>query len=232
MPYYARKHQLEAEIAYHVLNRANRRLKIFHDEEDYEAFKGLLKRYSHNTGMLIYHYCIMPNHYHFSAELAKPERFSGLLAGVNRLYTVYYHKKYKTAGYLWQGRFKSKPVQKDEYLIGLGRYIERNPVEGKVVATAAEYKYSSARHYVLGEKDEIVTENPSYKDFGATEEDRRNNYARFLLDFDPQEALMYADNSVPVGDKGFKSKLLRSNGRLVPRRKGKPRNPDLYGNLL
>ena len=93
MPYYARRHQLEGDIAYHVINRANARAKIFHDHDDYAMFKGILLEYSRKNDVKIYHYCIMINHYHFLIEIEEPERLSAFMANVNRLYTVYYHKK-------------------------------------------------------------------------------------------------------------------------------------------
>lgn len=102
MPYCARRHQLKDDIAYHVINRANGRAEIFHDHEDYDMFKGILLKYSGKNEVSIYHYCIMCNHYHLLIEIEEPERLSTFMANVNRLYTVYYHKRYRTSGYLWQ----------------------------------------------------------------------------------------------------------------------------------
>ena len=113
MPYYARKHQLEGNLLYHVLNRANARNKIFHDAADYDYLVAIILKYSKAKNMSIYHYCIMPNHYHLLLEIKEPELLSSAMAGINKSYSIYYHKRFKTSGYLWQGRFKSKPIQKD-----------------------------------------------------------------------------------------------------------------------
>ena len=224
MPYYARRHQLEGNLVYHVLNRGNRRLEIFHEEEDYLYFKGIILRYVTNNGLAIYHYCIMFNHYHLEVELMDPERISSIMAGINRAYTHYYHKKYKTSGYLWQGRFKSKPIQKNSYLLSCGRYIESNPVRAKMVKKAQDYPYSSARYYVLGSSDEIITEDPLYEEFGLTAEEKRYNYDKFLSGFkeDKKEVSKeFSDFTEPLGNKDFKKKLCKKEGRWYPRRQGR-----------
>lgn len=108
MPTKARQHQLQDDIYYHIINRGNRRLEIFHDHDDYIIFKTILERYTSEREMILYHYSLMPNHYHLECEIPIPEKISSVIGGINRAYSHYYHKKYKTAGYLWQGRFLSK----------------------------------------------------------------------------------------------------------------------------
>ncbi len=225
MPSYARKHQLQGNFVYHLLNRGGRRL--FHEEEDYLFFKDIVLRYVIKEGLLIYHYSLIPNHYHFEVELYDTERISSIMAGINRSYTHYHHKKYKAYGYLWQGRFKSKPMQKNSYLLNCGRYIETNPVRAKMVKKAEDYAYSSAKYYVLGEKDEIVTENPLYEEFGFTAEERKNNYKTFLLNSKEDEAnTEYCNFDKPLGDKEFKSRLCKKQGRWYPRRQGRAKGSD------
>jgi len=169
MPTKARYHQLKDEIFYHIINRGNRKLEVFHEDEDYLNFKNILKKYINKKQISIFHYNLMPNHYHLEAELENPERMSSIIGGINRAYTHYYHKKYKTSGYLWQGRFKSKPIEKEEYSICCGGYIEMNPVRAIIVKSPEEYRHSSARYYVSGEKDDIIEEDPNFHDFGSTD---------------------------------------------------------------
>ena len=220
MPYYTRSHQLSGSLVYHVLNRSNSRIKIFHDSTDYEYFKCLILKYSAGKDVKIYHYCIIFNHYHLLLEIATPEELSGIMANINRLYAVYHHKKYKTNGYLWQGRFKSLPIQKNLYMLGCGRYIERNPVASKIAAKAEEYLYSSARYYVLGSPDDLVCEDPLYEEFGRSINERREEYRKFLLDFDSEDEKLYTNFETPMGDSSFKAKLIRQSGHYMPRRRG------------
>jgi len=205
------------------MNRANRRLEIFCEEEDYLSFKKILSRYVTKNGLMIYHYCIMPNHYHLEAELDSPDRLSSIMAGIDRSYTYYFHKKYETSGYLWQGRFKSKSIQKNMYLLSCGRYIETNPVRAHMVKLASEYPYSSSKHYASGIKDALIIKNPLYEEFGSTEKERQYNYREFLADhYDDQEKInqVFSDYEQPLGDNAFKTKLCKKNGRLYPRRQG------------
>ena len=228
MPYKPRKHQLEGGIAYHLWNRSNRRFEIFHEDEDYELFKSILGRYVLKFGLLIYHYSLMPNHYHLETEIEVVERMSSAMAGVNKSYTNYYHKKYGTCGFLWQGRFKSKPVQKNEYFLSCARYIENNPVRAKFVEKPEQYLYSSARYYVSGKPDGIITEDPLYCEFGATVEEMRHNYSEFLENSKEAKAEAqkygFCDFDKPLGDKDFNARVCSRNGRKYPRRRGRVRN--------
>ena len=222
MPTLSRQHQLKDDIIYHIFNRGNRKLKIFHEDGDYLHFKDIIRRYVSKKELIIAHYSLMPNHYHLEAGMEKPEAMSSIIGGINRAYTHYYHKKYKTSGYLWQGRFKSKPVEKEEYSIRLGGYIEMNPVRAGLVKSPEEYVYSSARHYILGEPDDLVTEDPNFQDFGITTEEKRKKYLKHLMenyqDTQNEKALLQE----VVGSKGFKNRLCKNSGRWVPKRQGKP----------
>ncbi|MFH1504212.1 MAG: transposase [Candidatus Omnitrophota bacterium] len=133
MPSAGRTHQLSQSLLYHVFNRGQNRDKIFHDNEDYNYFIKLLSNCCKAKELKIYHWVIMSNHYHIVLELDEPKMISSAMAGIARSYVYYYHRKYKSAGHLWQGRFKSQPIQKELYLLGCGRYIERNPVKAGMV---------------------------------------------------------------------------------------------------
>ena len=71
------------------------------------------------------------------------------MQGISRSYTAHFNKKYKKVGHLWQGRFKSKVIAKDGYLIDCIQYVEHNPVRAKMVKAAAEYSWSSYRERTL-----------------------------------------------------------------------------------
>ena len=199
MPYFARTHQLKQSLLYHVYNRSINRGKIFHDDQDYMYFKGLISGYAERMALRVYHWVIMSNHYHMLIELDEPERMSSVMAGIGRSYACYHHRKYKSAGYLWQGRFKSQPIQKELYLIGCGRYIERNPVKTSMVEEVWEYPYSSAAYYILGKYDSITAESPLFENFGTSIEIRREKYKDFLLDFDAEEEILFDNIEFPRG---------------------------------
>jgi putative transposase len=223
MPYCARKHQLQYALAYHIYNRSNARMTVFHTDSDCRYFMELLREYVKTFNLNLYHWVIMPNHYHLLLELEQPEQISKVMAGLNRSYTCYYHRVYQTAGFLWQGRFKCQPVQKEGYLFACGRYIERNPVRADIVSKAQEYAYSSAGFYCAGKADGLTTEDPIFSTFGPDMRARMIRYARFLRAFDAGGKSSFANFSEPQGSEEFISKLIKENGRYLPKRRGRPR---------
>jgi len=222
MPSYARKHQLTGSLTYHIFNRSNAKRPVFNLESDYRHFLKLLTDYSHKFKLRIYHWVVMPNHYHLLLEIEEPENISKLMAGLNRAYTHYHHKTYFTAGFLWQGRFKLQPVQKERYLIACGRYIERNPVMANIVLCAQDYPYSSAKFYCLGKTDGLTVEDPTFSQFGKEFNQRRASYQEFLRSFDNEAEDSFGRLEVPRGDKEFMNRLIREKGRYISRRRGKP----------
>ncbi|MBU0548500.1 MAG: transposase [Candidatus Omnitrophica bacterium] len=187
MPSYARKHQLQQSLVYHAFSRSNGRKVIFQEPRDFDHFKRLLCEYNNRFEARIYHWVIMANHYHLVVEFEYPELISKFMAGLHRAYSHYYHKQYNAVGFLWQGRFKLQPIQKELYLNNCGRYVERNPVRAGMVREACEYEHSSARFYCLGQEDGITRVSPDFKDFGAEVVGRQSAYKEFLKAFVSKE---------------------------------------------
>lgn len=132
-------------FVYHVLNRANGRLRLFKKEDDYLAFEKVLKLAHEQTPMRVMAWCLMPNHWH----LVLWPRADGELTAFMRKLTHTHAQRWKTAhdavghGHLYQGRFKSFPVQTDEHLLTLLRYVERNPLRAKLVQRVQDWPWGS-----------------------------------------------------------------------------------------
>ena len=79
---------------------------------------------------------------------------------LNRGYSAYFNASYKTSGHLWQGRFISKPILKDQYMIHCANYIESNPLRTKIpmVNSISDYKWSSYQQRCLSSKTTILDE--------------------------------------------------------------------------
>jgi putative transposase len=115
-------------ICYHVLNRGNGRKTVFHKDGDYGAFLKLMKQASERIPMRLLSYCLLPNHFHL---VLWPENDGDLSKWMQWLTTAHvrrYHRHYDSSGHVWQGRFKSFPIQSDNHLLTVMRYVERNPV--------------------------------------------------------------------------------------------------------
>lgn len=156
---------LIANACYHVTSRGNQKQQIFFNEEDRRCYLGILKKAKQRYGIQLYAYCLMPNHIHLLADPDVQEDLSRFMHWMNRGYTAYFNKEYAKVGHLWQGRFGSKPIVKNEYLLACAEYIEANPVRAGLVKSIAHYKWSSFRERNLltaptGLLDEFIPDRP------------------------------------------------------------------------
>ena len=81
MPSLARTYQLTQSLLYHIYSRGNAKKEIFHCEEDYKHFIGILIAYSSQKDLKIYHWVIMPNHYHLLMGVVNPKKKNSIIAG-------------------------------------------------------------------------------------------------------------------------------------------------------
>jgi len=146
-----RKPRIEIAGYYHAINRGVEQRVIFKESADYEYFEELMCFYAKSYGITIHNYCLMSNHYHLLVEI-KHENLSKFMRQLNMNYAIYFNKKYKRVGHLWQGRFKSWYVTDEAYLYTLMLYIEQNPLKANMVKTLDEYPYSSY-HYFLNHEE-------------------------------------------------------------------------------
>ena len=175
---------------FHVFNRGNNRKTIFKERENFECFKGMLKKGQERESVKIYHYCLMSTHFHMLLKSEKSESLSRFMHWVQLGYARYYKKKYGTTGHVFEERYRSPRIAKESYYLQCGRYIERNPLKAKLVKQVEDYPYSSARHYVKGICDSLITDNIYFQGLGRSQEERCQNYRRFVKMDEPYEALI------------------------------------------
>lgn len=121
--------------------------RVFKEDEDYQYFIDLICLNAKNYSITIHNYCLMSNHYHLLIEI-KNENLSKFMRQLNMNYSIYFNKKYKRSGHLWQGRFKSWYVTDEAYLYTLMLYIEQNPLKANMVQKLESYPFSSYRYFV------------------------------------------------------------------------------------
>ena len=161
-----RKPRIEIPGFYHIINRGVEQRAVFKENGDYKYFLEQLSNLSKNFNITIHNYCLMNNHYHLLIE-TREENLSKFMRQLNGIYAIYFNKKYKRSGHLWQGRFKSWYVTDEAYLYTIILYIEQNPLKAKIVKNLIDYPYSSC-HYFLDQdtplflKDSWIVKN--YKD--------------------------------------------------------------------
>lgn len=141
-----RKRICPAGEVFHVLNRAVARLTIFEKPADYDAFLRVLDETWQLVPLPIFAMAVMPNHWHFIVRPTTDDQVSSFFQRLTVMHTMRYHAHYKTGGtgHLYQGRFKSFPIQNDEHLLIAMRYVERNPVRANFVDLAETWQWGSA----------------------------------------------------------------------------------------
>lgn len=213
---------LPEEGVLHILTRGNNRQQVFHEDKDYRVYLGCIKQYKQENAILIYHYCIMPNHTHLIVEINPKSNLARFMKQLNLAYQYHYKKRYSYNGHLWQGRYKSLLISKDGYLITCARYIELNPIKAKMVKAPKDYKYSSYNAYAYGRKDEVVEYDPIYLGWAKTAKQREQNYRKDIAEELERNAINI--NARFVGSDDFiaemEDKFQVSN---IRRERGRPR---------
>jgi len=130
-------------LCYHVINRGNAPGEVFHKPEDYAEFCRLLQEAAERMRVLAY--CLMPNHFHLVLWPRHDGDLSRFMQWLLTAHVRRYHRHYRSGGHVWQGRFKAFPIQQDDHLLTVLRYIERNPLRAGLVARAEDWLWSSLR---------------------------------------------------------------------------------------
>ncbi len=135
----------EADGLYHALNRGNSRAAIFRKEADYEAFERILGEGLERYAVQLFCYQLMPNHWHLVLRPTQDGEMSRFLRWVTATHTMRYHAHYHTsgAGHVYQGRFKSFPIQDDAHFLTVCRYVERNALRAELTARAEDWRWGS-----------------------------------------------------------------------------------------
>ncbi len=146
------------KACYHIITRGNQQQAVFLLEKDYQRYISSLRKYKKKYNFLLYGFCLMSNHVHLLGEPVEIKNLAKFMQCLNRSYTGYFNKRYQKVGHLWQGRFISKIIVKDRYLLDCIQYIELNPVRANIVKTAADYAWSSYKERLLTvvTKDKLI----------------------------------------------------------------------------
>lgn len=203
---------------HHVIQRGNRRQKVFFREEDKRQYLKILNLQSRLFGLDVWAYCLMDNHVHLIVVPGKERSMVDGVSETHRLYTRMVNFREGWRGYLWQGRFKSCPLD-ERYLYAAVRYVERNPVRAKLVSRAEEYPWSSAKAHVNQEFDPVLS------DFYLLEEIK--DWATYLRDEDDVDALgllrRHGQTGRPLGCLEFVGSLEERLGRVLEPQKPGPK---------
>jgi putative transposase len=143
-------------MVFHVLNRGVGRMRLFQKDGDFEAFERSIERTLETCPMRILAYSLLGNHWHF---LLWPQRDGELAAFMQKLTITHVrnwqeHRRRVGYGHLYQGRYKSFPVEVDDHFYQVARYVERNPLRANLVRRAEDWQWGSLWRRVHGDRDD------------------------------------------------------------------------------
>jgi putative transposase len=132
-------------MVYHVLNRSVGRMKMLRADRDFEAFGRVVAEAHERHPIRILSYCVLPSHWHFVVQPREDGDLSAFFRWLAHTHAMRWRVSHRTVGYghLYQGRFKSFPVQTDEHLLTVCRYVERNALSAGLVKRAERWRWGS-----------------------------------------------------------------------------------------
>ena len=132
-------------VIYHVLNRGVARMRLFRKRADFEAMEQVLEEACQRTRTRLLAFCLLPNHWHLLVWPRQDDELSEFMRWLTVTHTQRWHANHHTAGSgpIYQGRFKSFPVQSDDHLLSVARYLERNARRAKLVKHAVDWQWCS-----------------------------------------------------------------------------------------
>lgn len=141
--------------------------------------------------------------------------------------TRYVNRLEDRRGTLWESRYKSSPIQTDQYLLSCIRYVELNPVRAHMVAQAEDYRWSSYKARVIGKEPLIPDLDPCYLALGDSDEERRLNYREFVHSAIPVGEWAFIQEAVErgqlTGNNRYVEEVEKITGRRIEhRRPGRP----------
>jgi putative transposase len=214
-----------AGFVFHALNRAVGRAPLFAKEADYAAFEKVLRQAHEEVPTRLLAFCLMPNHWHLVLWPAQDGELSRYLHWVTMTHSQRWHAHHHTTGTgpLYQGRFKSFPVQEDEHLLTVCRYVERNPLRAGLVKRAQHWRWSSLWHRAQGALPAWLGAGPLPVLDGWLEQVNAAGTEAEL------EALRRsAARGTPFGEAAWQQRTAERLGlQSTLRRRGRPRKPTL-----
>jgi REP element-mobilizing transposase RayT len=145
---------------YHVMVRGNNRMPIFVDDFDRRHWLHLLSRYKNRFRFRLHAYVLMPNHVHLVLQPATGTTISRVMQCLTVAYTKYFNTRHQRVGHVFQGRFRSRLIDTDNYLLVVSRYVHLNPVRAELVSRPADFPWSSYRAYLKSPEDPLRLVDP------------------------------------------------------------------------
>jgi putative transposase len=213
-----------ADVPHHVTQRGNARQTILADDSDRLAYLELLGHHCALYGLSLLGYCLMSNHVHLIAIPRSQESLSQALKQAHGRYASYWNARQFSSGHVWQGRFYSCPLE-ETHLWSALRYVELNPVRAGMVATADQWRWSSAASHCRAGVCDSLLEMERWRNRWTVAE--WNQYvAEHQSQIEVGSLRRCTHTGRPLGDAEFIARLEQATSRrLAPLKGGRPKKP-------
>jgi putative transposase len=160
----------------HVIQRGNNKGRIFDSAKDSALYLDWLTDAALAFGLSVHAYVLMTNHIHLLASLGSKDSLARVMQSLGIRYTRYLNGTRERTGTLWEGRYRSCVIERDDDFLACSRYIEMNPVRAGLAPAPEVYRWSSYKANALGRDDALITHHEIYQRLGATDDARRIAY--------------------------------------------------------
>lgn len=215
---------------HHIVQRGHNRQVVFAQESDFSLYLENLRELKMECGIQVHAYCLMTNHVHLLLQpgeaIAELGRF---MKALSARMTRHFNRLEKRTGTLWESRYKSSPVQTEQYLLACCRYIELNPVRARMVDTPGAYRWSSYNARMGGKGTDWIDLDPMYLALSDEEAIRQQKYQAFLEAGIPSAEWALIHEAVKRGQLTGNNKFTEQVEQIVGRRiqtrgPGRPKN--------
>jgi putative transposase len=174
----------------------------------------------------------MPNHVHLLVTPRETGAVARTMQDLGRRYVRLFNDSHSRTGTLWEGRYKSCVIDTENYLLTCHRYIELNPVRAKLVDDAANYAWSSHRHYALGASNPLIVRHEAFEALAPNEPERRQAFQSLFRSPIADELLRRIRSTTnqgwAFGSDAFIEHIERTSGRVAkPPKRGPPFKDDV-----
>ncbi len=214
---------------HHIIQRGHNRQPLFVEDDDYLYYLDNLREWKTELGCKVYAYCLMTNHVHLIVDPGRQaEKLGMLMKRIAGRQTRFVNKRDKRSGSLWEGRYKSSPINADEYLLACCRYVELNPLRAGMVEDLALYPWSSYPAKIGITKQSWLDFDPFYLSLGKTLVKRGKKYTKWLRETIPENEWQLIRAATQRGqltaNRKFEQEISKKLGRRIESRgPGRPK---------
>lgn len=209
----------------HLVQRGNQGSPCFFADEDYLVYLDCVKEGAERHRCAVHAYVLMPDHVQLLASADIEGRLALMMRSASGRYVEYVNYIYQRNGAFWEQGLKSAPIESERYLLACYRYIETTPVRACMVASPADYRWSSFDHHAGSREDAVIRDHSSYLKLGATQRERQLAYREWfrqpLDERAPAEITTSTNCGFARDGDRFEDRIERLAARVRPRSSGR-----------